>query len=539
MEQYRNNKDYRGTEGTSQLRYNGTFTHSAEATLTGVGSLTAEGHRDVPGLATLFGEGSITADGSLIKYGAATLEGAGSVEATGSNTLAGAATLSGAGSVTAVGSVNRNAVATLTGVGSIIASGENEIAGVATLTGVGSLTAVGVLVLPATATLTGVGSVTAVGVRLVAGVVTLTGVGTVIAVGTVPVQVGGLARTALQYIVVIADLDGTPIDEVPAKNLQMSYTHNAPGGITFHVPLKHEKSTAALIAPGKREIVVWRNGIKVWGGYLWFVTATSGDANMTVQGEGYFSRFRKRYVDDDLVYTNEDQLDIAWSLIDFTQGQTNGDLGITRDPGEVPSGVMRDRRYPKEERQFIGEILEGFSELHNGFDFNITPDKVWQAFYPKRGGPTDHVFELGKNLGNIAVQHDAFGVATEITGLGEGEGNRKCIAVRFDATAQTEYGLLEDILSLPEVKHFANLDSRVREELRLRNHMRDHPQFSIIVHDAPEIFSYNIGDEVRVRADDGYIQIDEDYRIVSIVVQVGDSGKEIGTLVCDNLVEAA
>lgn len=323
----------------------------------------------------------------------------------------------------------------------------------------------------------------------------------------------------MSYRVVIAGLDGGAYDEVPAKNLQFTYVLNKPGSIGFTLPLRHPKTNPTTLAPGKREIKVYRDGVLVWGGYLW--DAQISGEEVRFGGEGYFSRLKHRYISTTVTFTQQDQTDIAWSLINTTQ--STDDLGFT--DAHSTTGILRDRTYIGAERKFIAEAIEQLSAVEDGFDFEITPAKEFKTYYPKKGQNIAVIFELGKNIRSYECQWLASNVASEITAIGEGQGDASLLSVASDVVATSEFGLLQDTRSFKDISVQSTLDKHATEELRLAKQARVIPGVQLVTQDPPW-GAYGVGDQASLRIRNGYTQINDIFRISVINVQVSNEGFE-------------
>lgn len=430
---------------------------------------------------------------------------------------------------------------TLTGIAPTSIVGTISVIYAVQLTGIAPTSNVGVVTVtvgPVTVTLIGIAPTSAVGSINAIYVIQLTGIASTVAFGTIVVT-----RLAALYIsvsvptyrVVIADLDGNAIEEVPAKNLQISWALNEPGGCGFTIPLRHPKALRSLLDPGKREIHVIREGTRIWGGYLWFVGASSNDKTIRIAGEGYLSRLMRRHIDEDLIYDGGagnpgiDQLQIAWNLINWTQNKivntVSGNLGIVRDNPAEASGVLRVAKFRAWERQKIGDIIQDLTETGDGFDIEITPTKRWKTFYPRKGVVTDHVFELGKNIGSIAYDIDAENTITEASALGSGDRKNRCIAVTYDIGALAEFGILQESESFSRIRSYPTLANKASTMLKKNKKARAQPQITVETQDPP-FGAYDIGDRAQVRAEMGYISIDKQLTIASMLLQLSDAGHE-------------
>lgn len=107
---------------------------------------------------------------------------------------------------------------------------------------------------------------------------------------------------------------------------------------------------------------------------------------------------RRLTTGDTVTYTGADQAEIAWGLVDSTQNNTGGGLGISRGwTGTTPTGQLRDRTYAVGDS--IGERVQELSEVIDGFDWDITPVSAsalrMDVWYPQRGVDRGVVLEHG------------------------------------------------------------------------------------------------------------------------------------------------
>ena len=107
---------------------------------------------------------------------------------------------------------------------------------------------------------------------------------------------------------------------------------------------------------------------------------------------------RRLYSTDTLTYAGVDQAEIAWGLIETTQAQEAGALGISKGwAGTAPTGVTRDRTY--EAGDSIGERIQELSETLSGFDWDITPTSAsglrLDVWWPERGTDRSVILLLG------------------------------------------------------------------------------------------------------------------------------------------------
>lgn len=323
---------------------------------------------------------------------------------------------------------------------------------------------------------------------------------------------------------VVAELGGTPVEEIPVKNLIYGYSLNAAGSVSWSMNSRHPKCTRAILEPGQSELYLYRDGSLVWGGLLWLASAEDNGDLIRFGGNGWLSKLDHRYISTTKDYVNVEQVDIAWDLIEYTQAKSYGDIGIQRY-STTGTGILRERHYPAWERKNIGEALKELASVIDGFDFEITPDKLWKTYYPRKMSGDAYKFHTQKNIrgwGNvISAEH----VASEITALGEGDGETMLISVASDTPALVSFGRLEETEEFRDVNVQATLDAHAQEELRLAKVQQVQPQVQVWTDDPP-FGAYAVGDLAHLRVDHGYTQIDADFRITAITVAVSNEGKE-------------
>lgn len=153
--------------------------------------------------ASVSGVGSISADGVLTLGAAGTASGAGSTAGTAALTLAAAAAVAGAGSVSADAVLTLGAAGSVAGAGSVSADAVLTVVGAASVAGAGTTAAVAVLTLVGAASVAGAGTATGTadvtaeleGAAVASGAGTATGTGVMTFVGAASVAGAGSVST--------------------------------------------------------------------------------------------------------------------------------------------------------------------------------------------------------------------------------------------------------------------------------------------------------------------------------------------------------
>lgn len=124
-----------------------------------------------------------------------------------------------------------------------------------------------------------------------------------------------------------------------------------------------------------------------------------------------------------LSFLNQDQALLAWNIVQHTQLQTAGGLGIVRGTGQTTGQVRVRNDYPPGKP--IGEALDQLAQVENGFDWDITPHVdprnrtlYLDVFFPTRGTDRGVVLDYGGRLISVQRQVDPGQYANAIRGTG-------------------------------------------------------------------------------------------------------------------------
>jgi len=340
------------------------------------------------------------------------------------------------------------------------------------------------------------------------------------------------------YTVSVYDMGGsTVVADLPVSTLTVSKTLNAPGSVEFSLPMRHSDCTYANLQPLARRVKVFRGGGPIWGGDLWAASVDAYSQTVRFACEGYFKRLRYRRFAENLFYKNVDQLAIAWGLIEYTQAQSN--LGITGSAGS--SGVTRSRHYCAWESGTVADAIEDLATADDGFDFEIAPNLAWTVWHERRGttspsktftfgtGPTNET-----DIWSLRLDDDGSSVANQIAGRPDDD----CLDVSDfvvveDASSIADFGLMQDLIDLPNIDERDDRRAFLKEELRIRKVTRK--QVELLSPSLPWDDGYEVGDVVGLTADMGYISYSsEPFRVISWSVEVAE-GNETASVLLDSV----
>lgn len=311
---------------------------------------------------------------------------------------------------------------------------------------------------------------------------------------------------------------------------------NGAGSIEFTLDM--EAITPDVYAPGKRELHLYRDDgggeVLVWGGRLW--VADVDHDWVRFMGLGWYETLRHREMAVDFYKVDTEQLDIAWDLINYTQTQTGGGLGITQQV-VADSGITRTVLYCAEERQNIAQAIEDLATADNGFDFDISPGKEWQVSHPVKGEDLSATVSLNTatTVQDLTYTIDATVVANEVAGIGD---RKECEPIHYATVAnigsRDEYGLLQSTVSRSDIKEDGPLiNALARKYLKLHKAARKAPvvkyPLSLDPNQAgpsPVTGEFSLGDVIKLQASKGYATFADPFRVMAYTVVASQNGEE-------------
>lgn len=344
------------------------------------------------------------------------------------------------------------------------------------------------------------------------------------------------------YRFLTADLaTGTIREELPLESVEAEIPRLGAGRFSGRIHARHSKATRANLDPGRTLLLIERNLDIAAHAILWGVRKR-GDF-LELAGAGLWSALERRVIAETRTYPQIDQLVIARDLVSWAQGSGSttwgpttgdslGDLSIA--VGTETSGVLRDRTYYGWELKPLGEAVEQLSEVRDGFDFWVSVDwsadrtslnRTFHLSYPGRGRSTEIVLELGANVEDYGLDVDAGLLANRVHALGEGEGQDMVRTSTSDPGSN--YVLLEETLSLKDIKELSTLESHALRRLDTRKAPVTSPSL-LEVRLGPTLpfGAWVPGDVVTLRLEDGWVDVDGPYEIESWTLGVDADGAE-------------
>lgn len=227
---------------------------------------------------------------------------------------------------------------------------------------------------------------------------------------------------------------------------------------------------------------------------------------------------------DTTTFTSTDQGDIAWTLINNTQSNTAGALGIVR---RLPGTTGQTFTVTYEVGTKIFDEIRNLSEQVNGFDWEIVPTSAtalqFNIYAPSRGSDKGVVLEYGGAVasGKRLVDPTEFANAGRFTG-----GLDTLTPVDYFASGSPPEGLWDITEGYPEVIDQDILNARAAWRIAQLNVLV--PTYSLALKDGFWLGPSHIwlGDTVRIIIKSGRLNVDTETRVQEIRINIDDEGNE-------------
>jgi hypothetical protein len=306
-----------------------------------------------------------------------------------------------------------------------------------------------------------------------------------------------------EWRVILLDLSDQEIMDISAiTSFDLELKLNDTSTLAFDLDLvEFEKRCLAIGAepqtvlyPQKTEIKVYLEDKAMFGGIISTVDSSyeGVNATLTCSADSYLHYFSKRFVSKTYVAT--DRSAIAWDAINTVQTVTNGDLGVTKGSTVTifNSDLTCDYRDVK-------SIIQLYTYAQpTTYDFEITPDKVFNTYTRLGSDRTDVELVYPQNIQSIKVPRSADTLFNKIIGLGSGSGIERKESIQQDATSQINYRVLEKKESFNSVEIQTTLDHNTQGKLEESREVlvlpEVVPQAGVI-----DLTVVGVGDSIRVK----------------------------------------
>ncbi len=339
--------------------------------------------------------------------------------------------------------------------------------------------------------------------------------------------------TVSDYQAVLQNLKtGRITAELPISAAKATQALNAPGSVGVTLPLALASGTISAedIFERRNAVFLVKDDTVVGDGIIETTDADVKSNGLELACLGWHHYVRNLYLKQDVSWTDEDQATIAQWLIDYACGKSGA---LQFDTSNVtPTGRTRDRTYFGYERQSIGKLIDDLAAVIDGFHFRYRSTREEEGFttefltsYPATGRATNYVLELGGNVELLGRSGDGSNMANLVEAIGSGVGDVAPIA---EVTGDLDAGpLWEAVETYSDVTELATLQEKAERRLVLGRQPVRLPKLRIGTDVEPTLGSYQPGDRVRVRGTYGLMDIDSDYLIQQIDLNIGTTGEYV------------
>lgn len=388
---------------------------------------------------------------------------------------------------------------------------------------------------------TGNATVTLTGTAARAGDLTVTGNATVAITGTKETGIGLPPRPRVRWQLIAGPASGghdLALTEATSRRYVAKLTE--PSELSFNIDGRHAQ--AGGLGTLYRDVhLLWTSDAgqtrildRLRVGTLQDEFA---DSKHTVQVAGldYKDVLHRRllYSGATLTHTGVDQAEIAWALVNYTQGLAGGQLGIAKGwTGTTPTGQPRDREY--ELGDSIGERVQELSEVIGGFDWDILPTSAsamqMQVWYPQRGTDRGVVLIHGGLVESWSRAEDSGEYANAIRYTGGGDTPPTPVESSAPDIGSVAQGRWDRAFGDDGLITQSALDDRAAWQLG---------QSQVV----PVVWTVKlrrggwsgpdhiwIGDTVRLIVKSGRLDVDQPYRVYEVQIDLDGDGGETVTL---------
>jgi hypothetical protein len=345
-----------------------------------------------------------------------------------------------------------------------------------------------------------------------------------------------------RYRILVKDENDDFIGEFDKfRRLRFGKRLNNYGTAEFEIPVGDAK-TDSLIA--LRKYTVWiyyqkdADTTLVWAG-----EQAAREGNLDDKGNNWctihcftwLEQLNSRYTDSERIFTAMDAGEIAWTLIDETQTQTNGDFGITK--GSIEATIDRDRSYYN---QNVMEAIINLANVLSGFDFEITDLKVFNVYQVMGSDKSnDIVLEYGHNIKSVKILEDFTKPINRALVLGESTGDEytdpELVREEVDdATLQSNYKLREGLLTEMDVSELDTMTEKGEALIRKYGDILTKVDIDLASVQNPNITEFNLGDSITLVINSGIYAINEQFRVFEWEVNYNSNDVERLSLVLGN-----
>lgn len=344
-----------------------------------------------------------------------------------------------------------------------------------------------------------------------------------------------IART---YRILVKDQDGNLVGEFSSfRSLKFSKRLNNYGEASFEVSVTDPKASALV---NLRVYTVWiyrqenADSVLVWAGEQAMRDVTidnAGNGWVTIHCYTWLEQLNSRYTAEYVEFDGVDAGQIAWSLIDTTQDDDDGDFGITE--GTIEATVNRVRHYYN---QNVMEAIINLANVISGFDFEITDEKVFNVASVLGEDKTNSVvLKYGQNISSVRITEDFVTPINRAIVLGQATDEDTLQRIDTnDTILQGTYKLREFVLNEMDISESTTFVDKGEALIRKYGLKLVKVEPELTKSSSVNITKFGLGDAIRLIVKYGVYDIDTEYRVFEWEVTYNSDNSENMSLVLGN-----
>lgn len=243
---------------------------------------------------------------------------------------------------------------------------------------------------------------------------------------------------SLRTEAVIAEIDlfGTYMD------MELNVGGRFDGSFNLDQTGKRNADLIAATIPGRSFVIVERNSVPIWGGFIWSRTYQSQAKSVQLYAQHFMQYPQYQLIRSDFTRFGMDQQQAFLDLWADMQAVPGRNININ-PPATAPAFALTKLVDVKaSDFKYYGEVMSGLSDAADGFDWLIDIAKYNNGYiktlrtgYPALGqlDPTRMIFEYPGSVLNYYATEAMTDAGTNVFTLGAGEGDTMLI---HEAVAQ-------------------------------------------------------------------------------------------------------
>lgn len=285
------------------------------------------------------------------------------------------------------------------------------------------------------------------------------------------------------------------------ESLNISRKNNDIGSLVVTFNLYDDRLIENLFTRYRTKVLLKRNDYPLYVFYVYKKSINlSPDSNsVTITCYDYLHYLQKRFVKSITHFKDTEIGEIAMSLIDTMQAETNGEYMIRE--GTIETTETRNETYEK--FTLISDAIQRLANINGGYDFEFRPvvdadgrlTEVDLWIWASRGSLKENVI-LSKETILVNNATDYVEIANTVYGVGFGSGDNVLESTASNDSLQQAYTVLETTAEFKGVSLQTTLDDQT-EDFLTRN---EKERFYMSITVRPNIYEFgdfDLNDFVR------------------------------------------